>query len=146
MKKLKIEREFNVVPEKVFGAFTNPREMRVWWTEDTEFDLDLRVGGHYTITREEDGVVYRMTGEYLEVESPGKLKYTCAMPDFSPIVDIISIEIYSNGKGGSKMIFIQEGEGIDAELKELPEGTTSESEKGWQLGFDLMEQSRMTPT
>ena len=39
------------------------------------------------------------------------------------------------------MIFIQEGEGIDTELKELPEGTTSESEKGWQLGFDLMEQS-----
>lgn len=36
MKKLKIEREFNVVSEKVFGAFTNPREMRVWWTEDTQ--------------------------------------------------------------------------------------------------------------
>ena len=76
MKKLKIERQFNVVPEKVFGAFTNPQEMRVWWTEDTQFDIDLRVGGHYTVTREEGGVIYRMTGKYLDVERPGKLKYT----------------------------------------------------------------------
>ncbi len=139
MKSLKIERHFDVTPEKVFEIFTNPKEMIVWWTEDTTFDIDLRVGGRYTITREEDGISHRMTGEYSEVEKPYKLKYTCAMPEFSPITDIITIEIQPDGKGGSNMIFIQEGEGIDAELKELPEGTVSESEKGWQMGFDLME-------
>jgi uncharacterized protein YndB with AHSA1/START domain len=140
MKSLKIERQFDVAPEKVFAIFTNPEEMIVWWTPDTKFDFSLQEGGHYTITREEDGLIHRMTGEYLEVEKPNKLKYTCAMPDFSPITDIITIEIQSDDKGGSNMIFIQEGEGIDAELKELPEGTVSESEKGWQMGFDLMEQ------
>ncbi len=141
MKKLTIERQFSASPEKVFGAFTDPREMKVWWTMDTEFDIDLRVGGRYIITRKEGGITHRMTGEYLEIEKPNKLKYTCAMPDFSPITDTISIAIHSNGKGGSIMIFIQEGEGIDAELKELQEATASESEKGWQLGFDLMERS-----
>jgi len=138
MKSLKIERHFDVAPEKVFAIFTNPEEMIVWWTPDTKFDINLQVGGHYTITREEDGLIHRMTGEYLEVDKPNKLKYTCAMPDFSPITDNITIEIESDGKGGSNMIFIQEGEGINAELKELPEGTVSESEKGWQMGFDLM--------
>lgn len=136
--KLKIERHFDVAPEKVFGAFTDPEEMIVWWTEDTRFDVDLRIGGHYTITREEGGTTFRMTGEFLEIEKPYKLRYTCAMPDFSPITDSIAITIEPDGKGGSTMIFIQEGEGIDAELKELPEGTVSESEKGWQQGFDLM--------
>ncbi len=141
MKKLKIERHFNAAPEKIFETFTKPEEMRVWWTDDTEFDIDLRVGGHYTITRKEGEMTLRMTGEYLEVEKPNKLRYTCAMPDFSPIADTISIDIQADEKGGSKMIFTQEGEGIHAELKELTEGMASESEKGWQLGFDLMEQS-----
>ena len=138
MKSLKIERHFNVAPERVFAIFTNPKEMIVWWTEDTQFDIDLQVGGNYSIIREEDGATYNMTGEYLEIDIPNKLQYTCAMPDFSPNVDTITINIQPDGKGGSHMIFIQEGEGIDAELKELPKGTVSESEKGWQMGFDLM--------
>lgn len=139
MKSLKIERQFDVVAEKVFAAFTNPKDMRVWWTEDTEFDIDLKVGGSYTITRKGGDVSYRMTGEYIEIESPHKLKFTCDMPDFSPIFDTITINIAADGKGGSLVTFIQEGPGIESELKELAEGSVSESEKGWQMGFDLMD-------
>ena len=141
MRNLKIIRYFDVEPEKVFGVFTNPDEMIVWWTPDTKFDVDLRVGGQYSITRKEGETIFVMTGKYLEVEHPNKLKYTCAMPDFSPVVDTISIEIQPNGKGGSRFTFLQEGEGIDEELKQLPEGTISESDKGWNQGFDLMVQS-----
>lgn len=50
---LKIVRQFNVVPEIIFDAFTKPDAMRVWWADDTVFDRDLRVGGRWTITREE---------------------------------------------------------------------------------------------
>src|SRR5690554_5258334 len=64
MKSLKIERQFNTTPERVFEVFTKPEEMIVWWTEDTRFDIDLKVGGKYTITREENGMNLRMTGEY----------------------------------------------------------------------------------
>lgn len=138
MKQLKIVRQFDVEPEKVFAAFTNPNDMIVWWTTDTKFDIDLRVGGQYTITRTEGETSFVMTGEYLEVEQPNRLKYTCAMPDFSPIVDTIAVEIKPDGSGGSQLTFIQVGEGIDEELQQLPEGTVSESEKGWNLGFDLM--------
>ena len=141
MRNLKIVRYFDVEPEKVFGAFTNPDEMIVWWTPDTEFDIDLRVGGQYSITRKEGETTYVMSGKYLEIEQPGKLKYTCAMLDFSPVIDTLSIEIQPDGKGGSRLTFIQEGEGINEELKQLPEGTISEREKGWNQGFDLMAQS-----
>jgi len=140
MKKLKLERRFDVTPDKVFGAFTNPEEMRVWWTDDTEFDIDLRVGGRWTITRKEGETTYVMTGEYLEIGRPTKLRHTIGMPQFSPNADTITIENKPHGKSGSSMTFIQEGLDIDSELKELPEGTISESEKGWQQGFDLMEQ------
>lgn len=138
MRMLRIERQFNVSPEKVFAAFTNPTDMRVWWTEDTVFEIDLQVGGKYAITRKEGEAILSMTGEYLEISFPHKLKYTCAMLDFSSVIDTITIEIISDGKGGSLMTFIQEVEGIDSELMQLSEGTVSESEKGWQMGFDLM--------
>jgi len=141
MLQLKIERQFNAVPEKVFDAFTHPDEMRVWWTDETKFNIDLRKGGRWTITRKEGNTTYVMTGKYLEILKPFRLKYTIAMPHFSPNYDTISIEIKPDGRNGSIMKFVQEGKDIDSELKELPKGAISESEKGWQQGFDLMEKA-----
>jgi uncharacterized protein YndB with AHSA1/START domain len=42
--RLRIVRRFDVPPRSVFDAFTDPDAMRVWWTPDTAFDLDVRVG------------------------------------------------------------------------------------------------------
>ncbi len=136
---LRIVRRFNVPPEVVFDVFTKPDAMLVWWTDDTVFEIDLRVGGHWTITREEGGETYVMTGEYLEVERPHRLRHTIAMPQFSPNSDTVTIDITPDGKGGCEVIFEQSGPDIAAELLALPLGETSESEKGWQQGFDMME-------
>lgn len=141
MKQLKIVRYFSAHPEKVFAAFIKPEDMIVWWTPDTRFVIDLRVGGRYTITRTEGEDTFRMTGEYLEIDHPRKIKYTCSMPDFSKVVDTITIEIKPDGNKGSQLTFVQSGEGIDEELQNLPEGSVSESEKGWRYGFDLIEQN-----
>lgn len=140
-KSLKIVRQFNVPPQVVFDAFTQPESMRVWWTEDTIFDIDLRINGQWTITREEEGITYTMTGAYLEIDEPHRLRFSIAMPQFSPNSDIISIEIAARGDSGSRMTFIQTGKDIASELSDLPEGSISESEKGWQQGFDLMEEA-----
>jgi uncharacterized protein YndB with AHSA1/START domain len=43
MPELRIVRRFNVLPEVVFDAFTKPDSMRVWWTDDTDFDIDYRL-------------------------------------------------------------------------------------------------------
>lgn len=138
---LKITRNFSASPEIVFDTFTKPNMMRVWWTDQTTFDIDLRVGGHWTIVRKEKEVTYTATGEYLEVEYPSRLKYTYKMPQFSPNADIISIDIEPNGKNGSLMTFIESGPDIAGELAAVEPGGVSESEKGWQQSFDLMEES-----
>jgi len=135
---LRIERHFHVEPQVVFDAMTDPAAMRVWWTDDTTFDMNLHVGGNWTITRKEGDMVFTMTGEYLEFEPPYRLRYTIAMPQFSPNSDIVTIDIIPQN-GGSKVVFVQSGPDIAAELEPLPEGAISESEKGWQQGFDLME-------
>lgn len=135
---LQIVRKFEVPPEKVFDAFTEPEAMRVWWTEQTSFDIDLRVGGSWKIIRKEGGEVYTALGEYLEVKKPHRLVYSYAMPQFSSNVDTIFIDIASTGTSSSVLTFKQKGEDINTELQDLPAEGLSMSEVGWRKGFDLM--------
>lgn len=136
---LKVVRTFDVAPDVVFDALTKPEDMRVWWTDETTFDIDLRVGGQWKITRTEGDMTFMMTGEYLEIERPHRLKYTIAMPQFSSNSDTVTIDITADDKGGCEVTFVQNGPDIAAELKTLPQGEVSQSEAGWQQGFDLME-------
>jgi uncharacterized protein YndB with AHSA1/START domain len=136
---LRIVRKFKVAPEVVFDTFTKPDSMRVWWTDQTTFDIDLRVGGRWTIIREEGDETYTMTGEYLEVQRPHRLRYTIAMPQFSPNSDTITITIEDRDATGCIVIFEQAGPDIAQELQEVQAGKISASEEGWQQGFDLME-------
>jgi uncharacterized protein YndB with AHSA1/START domain len=136
---LQIVRTFDVAPEVVFDAFTQPAAMRVWWTDQTTFDIDPQVGGRWTIVRKAGDATYTATGEYLEVERPHRIRYTYAMPQFSPNTDIITIDIIADGKGVSQLTFVQSGPDIAEELEQLPPGKVSESEKGWRQAFDLMD-------
>lgn len=135
---LKIVRTFNVSPQAVFDAFTKPEVMKLWWELSTTFDIDLQVGGTWTIVRVEEDGTYTATGEYLEVNVPHRLSYTYSMPQLSDNTDVITIDIIPTENGGSQMTFVVSGPDIAEELKELPEGNKSESEMGWQQGFDLM--------
>ena len=134
---LRIERRIEVPPETAFDMLTNPDQMRAWWGDDAEFDIELRVGGQWTITRWEGGEEYLATGNYLEVERPSRLQYTFSMPQFSPNSDTITIRIEEDN-GGCLLTFEHSGQDIATELRDLPPGDTSPSEAGWQLGFDLM--------
>lgn len=134
---VRFERRFDVQPEQVFDTLTKPDQMLVWWGDDAEIEVDLQVGGRWTIVRREDGVEYLATGEYLEVERPSLLKYTFGMPQFSPNSDTITITIDEDGDG-SRVTFEHSGVDIASELRELKPGETSATEAGWQQGFDLM--------
>lgn len=134
---LRIVRRFDVPPGVVFSAFTKLESMKVWWDENTSFDINLVVGGRWTIIRKEGEATYTATGEYLEIEQPHRLKYTYAMPQFSPNSDTISIEIVSTDTG-CIVTFVQSGKDIANELREITPGSISDSEAGWQQGFDLM--------
>jgi uncharacterized protein YndB with AHSA1/START domain len=134
---LRFERQFNVAPEIVFDTLTNPKLMIIWWGANVEFDIDLRLDGKWTIIRRENDDEYLATGVYLDVDRPRSLKYTYAMPQFSPNSDTISIQIEENDMGCS-ITFEQAGYDIAEELRELAQGDVSASEAGWQQGFDLM--------
>jgi uncharacterized protein YndB with AHSA1/START domain len=134
---LRIVRRLDAPPAAVFDMLTDPARMRVWWGADTDFDIDLRAGGQWTITRREGDETYVATGQYLDVQRPSRVQYTYAMPQFSPNTDTITITIEPQD-GGSLVTFEQSGADIASELRDLPPGETSASEAGWQQGFDLM--------
>ncbi len=134
---LRIVRRFDVPPETAFDALTKPEDMRIWWNDDVTFNIDLRVGGRWTIVSRRDGIEYTATGHYTAVERPWRVCYTYSMPQFSPNSDSIAVEIAAEG-GGCVVTFVQSGEDIAAELTERPPGGISDSETGWQQGFDLM--------
>ena len=117
-------------PEVVFDALTVPEAMRVWWTEQTTFDIDLLVGGRWTIVRREGDQTFVAEGEYLEVEPPNPLRYTFGMPQFSPNRDTISVEIAPEG-AGCVVGFEESGVDIASGLRELDPGERSASAAGW---------------
>jgi uncharacterized protein YndB with AHSA1/START domain len=86
-RKVEITKALNAAVEKVWDAWTNPENMRVWLSPEgmttPEVEVNLAVGGKYRIVMEgstaEDPNHTRqlaVVGEYLEIEKPNKLVFT----------------------------------------------------------------------
>ena len=78
VQQLRLTRRFDASPERLFEAWTEPNRASRWLfttptSEAHSAELDVRVGGRWTITDSRDGVDYRALGEYLEVERPRRL-------------------------------------------------------------------------
>jgi uncharacterized protein YndB with AHSA1/START domain len=78
---LVITRTFHAPAALVFEAMTRPEHIRQWWGaghgEVTTCEVDLRVGGrwHFAQTTP-DGEVVSFSGEYREIDPPGRLVHT----------------------------------------------------------------------
>jgi uncharacterized protein YndB with AHSA1/START domain len=79
---LRLSRRFSRTPEAVFRAWTNPDNIRRWWSPagwtPAEMEVDLRVGGSYRLgmRRIEGGHTVYVHGRFLEVCVPRRLIYS----------------------------------------------------------------------
>ncbi|HYA53290.1 MAG TPA: SRPBCC domain-containing protein [Streptosporangiaceae bacterium] len=67
--------------ERIFRALTEPAELAKWWGPrgftTPAIDLDLRVGGGYRFTMQPPGgEPFHLSGEFLQIDPPGRLAYT----------------------------------------------------------------------
>lgn len=139
---LRMTRQFDAAPERVFDAWLKPETVRKWLfttpaDEAYTANLDARVGGTWSITARRGGVDYTALGEYLEIDRPHRLVFTFALPQFSPNSDRITVELSPSG-AGCILTFTQEGIDIASELRALPTGVEGGSERGWNDMFDLL--------
>lgn len=81
---LRMTRAFTAPREKVFRAWTDPKELKRWFAPSDDYaiplvEVDLRVGGRYRIQmKSPDGETYTVGGAYREIVVPARLVYTWA--------------------------------------------------------------------
>lgn len=87
MNTLTIERKFNAPIEKVWEAFTNPEQLKMWWSPDgasvTITECDVRVGGRFRFCHKMDdgGNEVWVRGIYEKIEPPTYLSYRDCFTD-----------------------------------------------------------------
>jgi uncharacterized protein YndB with AHSA1/START domain len=101
---VRLVRRFAVSPERLFDAWLDPGIASRWLftspaSQANQTDIDARVGGTWRIRDRRGGVDYTGHGEYLEIDRPRRLVFTFGMPQFSPVMNRITVEIAADGAG-----------------------------------------------
>ena len=98
------ERTYNVPPERVFAAWTEPALLKQWWGPPGSIvevaEVDLRVGGRYRLgIQRGPQAVYYVTGVYQAVQPPDKLVFTWRWenPEMDVGRSLVTIELRPNG-------------------------------------------------
>jgi len=79
---VQVTRTFAAPRERVFRAWTDAKELALWFAPSTEYttivtELDLRVGGKYKLEmHHKAGNVHTINGTYRMIKPPEKLVYT----------------------------------------------------------------------
>ncbi len=109
---LTLKRQLNAPPEKVYAAWAQPAKLMQWFGPDsgpvTRADLDLRVGGRYTVVvHTEDGEEHYVSGVYREVVPNEKLVFTWAWRSTPERESLVTVHLKADGDH-TIMTFIHE--------------------------------------
>jgi len=125
MERVRVTRDFDSPPERVFDAWLDPESAGNWLfaTPDGEMvrvEIDARVGGRYAIVerRGEDEMLH--TGSYEEMDRPRRLVFTLQVPKFSPDVSRVAIDIAPRDGGSS--LQLEAGEAKPEEVEKFNQG------------------------
>src|SRR5689334_24411851 len=120
-----ITRHFNVSPERLFDAWTDPERAWKWIAraagEVVRVEVDPRVHGAVRHVVRRDGREIEHRGEYTELARPDRLTFTWNGPPFP------------NEAGPVRLAFMAAGTGTDLILahERVPQGHESRTMHGW---------------
>lgn len=111
---LRFTRFFKQSPAVVFGVWTNPDAMRLWFRPSKEIrhsflNVDLRVGGTFRVGFEgPDGVLDVLRGEFVEITPPNRLVYTWEWESPNEHAGISSLATvhFDEKEGGTELTLI----------------------------------------
>ncbi|MFZ2013930.1 MAG: SRPBCC domain-containing protein [Nocardioides sp.] len=140
---LEHEREFEAVPEKIFGLLTEPARLAKWWGPHgfttPQIRLELRVGGSYRFTMQTpDGEVFHLSGDFLEVRAPDRLSYTFRWDEPTPDDRETVVLVVLSALHGATRMSLSQGEFATEERLEL-------HRQGWAESFDKLESALREP-
>lgn len=88
MPDLRLTRDFNVTPERLFNAITRRADLCLWWGPEgmdlPEEHLDFsRTGPWFSVMRNSEGQRYKVSGQVTHVTPPRSVGFTWAWHDDS---------------------------------------------------------------
>jgi uncharacterized protein YndB with AHSA1/START domain len=121
----------------VFRAHAEPDLLARWWGprgfSAPNIEVDLRVGGGYRIAMQPpDGLLFYLSGEFLEVEPPTRLVYTFRWEDPDPDDREMVVTFSLGDLGGSTELHVDQG-GF------ATEGRRALHEQGWTESLDRLQ-------
>jgi len=109
---LVVERVLPASPDEVFAAWTDAAGLCAWMCPgdvlETRAELDVRVGGRFTITMctAEGEVVH--TGIYREIRPPRRLVFTWLSPHTGGVESRVTVELEPTGRGETALRLVHE--------------------------------------
>lgn len=112
--RLHLERVLPARPARVFEACVEPDQLARWWGPAgftaPSIELDPRVGGSYRIAMQPpEGELFHLSGEFREVDPPGRLAYTFRWEDPDPNDQETVAELSFNDLDGSTRLVLDQG-------------------------------------
>jgi uncharacterized protein YndB with AHSA1/START domain len=101
---LTLARRLNASPEKVYAAWTDPKNLIQWFMPPSavpgtvKAEMDLRVGGKYRFSFDKDGEYFEVGGVYREVVPHTRLVFTWAWHSTPERESVVTISIKAEGE------------------------------------------------
>lgn len=122
--RVQLERILPATPGRVFEAWTTPEAIKFWFggadTVVDEVQVDLRVGGRYTIRyRAASGDETVVTGKYLQIERPWRLVFSWTMKSRQLIVDENTVTVEFRDLGDRTQVQLTHEPFPDPDIRQL---------------------------
>jgi uncharacterized protein YndB with AHSA1/START domain len=136
-----ITRVFDAPRALVFKAWTDPKQLMLWWGPNgftnPVCEVDARVGGAWRIVmRSPDGSEYPCGGVYREVVEPERLVFTNIATDKegNPVIDGLTTVIFAEHGGKTKLTLQTRGVAVVAYAAAYLAGM----ETGWTQSLERL--------
>jgi uncharacterized protein YndB with AHSA1/START domain len=138
---IRLERIIKAPREAVFDAWLSVEMLRRWWPAGSDWvtpvaEVEPRVGGRLRLVmRSPEGEEFGGTGEYLEIERPGRLVFRWTWDGHAAHEgdQLVEVELIDRGDGTTQVLLTNRG---------LPDDEAKRSHReGWDASFDNLDRA-----
>jgi uncharacterized protein YndB with AHSA1/START domain len=108
---LQVRRTFAAPRERVFRAWTDAKELALWFHPNSEHTtivtrLDLKVGGNYSVEmHHKGGAVHKISGTYQQIKPPERLAFTWRLGnDPSASETLVKLDFLDLGNNSTEVV------------------------------------------
>ena len=138
---ISLTRRITATPEIVFAAWTDAKHLARWWGPkgftNPVCETDARVGGAIRIhMRAPDGMIYPMTGRFLEIDRPHRLVFSTAALDGEgkPMFEVLNTVTFTEIDGRTEISLVARVTNTTAAAPQYLAGMS----QGWSQSLDRL--------